>query len=72
MVDSVHRIPITEIIMHSRSFVNMKVCIKTAAALTDCGGGFYELGDLSNENSELVRILKECVAELNEDDTVTE
>ena len=34
--------------------------------------GFYELGDLSNENSELVRILKECVAELNEDDTVTE
>ena len=24
---------------------------------------FYELSDLSNESSELVRILKECVAE---------
>lgn len=52
-------------------FIEQSVYDKLAPMYED-NIGIYEVCNIYNDKSELIRILKECVAELNEDDTVTE
>ncbi len=52
-------------------FIEQSVYEKLAPMYED-NIGIYEVCNIYNDKSELIRILKECVSELGQDDTVTE